>query len=445
MNSVARLYDININAGECVISLHLATHIFIPGSPARRDFQLMAKQKYGIWLIGARGGVASVATLGLAALQRRLTAAAGLVSELPWFAALGLVDWKDLVVGGHDIRDEPLVESLTRLTGPEAIVDAEIVKATRRELAKVDRNIRFGTLHNVGEAIAHLADGRHRRRQESPRDIIERVQGDLTEFQRRHRLEEVVVINLASTEPPVDERAVPRKWVDLEKALSQPRKCPKLSASSLYAIAALDLGFPYVNFTPSIGSNLRAIVELARERQTCHAGRDGKTGETLVKSVLAPMFFKRNLEVMSWVGHNIFGNMDGQVLKDPANKESKVVSKDKILGEILGYHPQSHISIEFIESLGDWKTAWDHIHFRGFLGTPMKMQFTWQGSDSLLAAPLVLDLARFALKARAVGSVGTLKFLASFFKSPMDVRENDFGEQFRMLIEWSKNVEAGKA
>ncbi|MEM8678921.1 MAG: inositol-3-phosphate synthase [Planctomycetota bacterium] len=404
----------------------------------------MAKQKFGVWFVGARGGVASVASLGLAALQRRLTAGAGLVSELPWFAALGLVDWKDLVVGGHDIRTEPLVESLTKLTGREAAVDPELLKATKRDLAKMERNIRLGTLHNVGDAISHLADGRHRRKQESPREIIERLQADLTDFQRRQRLEDVVVVNLASTEPPLDDRAVPRKWNELEKALSQPRKCPKLSASSLYAIAALDLGFPYVNFTPSIGSSLRAIADLARERQTCHAGRDGKTGETLVKSTLAPMFFKRNLEVMSWVGHNIFGNMDGQVLKDPANKQSKVVSKDKILGEILGYHPQSHISIEFIESLGDWKTAWDHIHFRGFLGTPMKMQFTWQGSDSLLAAPLVLDLARFALKARQAGTVGTLKFLASFFKSPMDVKENDFGEQFRMLVEWSKSLEAAK-
>ena len=135
-------------------------------------------------------------------------------------------------------------------------------------------------------------------------------------------------------------------------------------------------------------------------------GYDGKTGETLLKSVLAPMFAHRNLEVMSWVGHNIFGNMDGKVLDDPANKKSKVTSKDRLLGQILGYPPQTLVTIEYIASMGDWKTAWDHIHFRGFLGTPMTLQFTWQGCDSLLAAPLVLDLVRFAERAWRRGDIG---------------------------------------
>ena len=93
-------------------------------------------------------------------------------------------------------------------------------------------------------------------------------------------------------------------------------------------MAALELGFPYINFTPSLGSTLDAIGELAVRRRTCHMGQDGKTGETLLKSVLAPMFAHRNLEVMSWVGHNIFGNLDGKVLDDPANKQSKVATKD---------------------------------------------------------------------------------------------------------------------
>ena len=128
-------------------------------------------------------------------------------------------------------------------------------------------------------------------------------------------------------------------------------------------------------------------------------GYDGKTGETLLKSMLAPMFANRNLQVMSWVGHNIFGNMDGKVLDDPANKKSKVTSKDRLLGEILGYSPQTLVTIEYIASMGDWKTAWDHIHFQGFLGTPMTLQFIWQGCDSLLAAPLVLDLVRFTERA----------------------------------------------
>ena len=229
-----------------------------------------------------------------------------------------------------------------------------------------------------------------------------------------------------------------RDWQELEALLGD--KDLVLGASSLYAIAALGLGYPYINFTPSLGSKPKAIGELAELRQTCHAGSDGKTGETLLKSVLAPLFAHRNLEVMSWVGHNIFGNLDGKVLDDPENKRSKIQSKDRLLGEILGYSPQSLVSIEYIQSLGEWKTAWDHIHFRGFLGTPMALQFTWQGCDSLLAAPLVLDLVRFTAKAAQHGQTGALTFLSSFFKSPLGLREHSFEPQFQLLLDWASKV-----
>ncbi len=183
---------------------------------------------------------------------------------------------------------------------------------------------------------------------------------------------------------------------------------------------------------------LPAIEELAVLRGTCHAGQDGKTGETLLKSVLAPMFAARNLEVLSWVGHNIFGNLDGLVLDDPANKAAKIKAKDQLVGNILGYDPQTLVSIEYIQSLGDWKTAWDHIHFRGFLGTPMTLQFTWQGCDSLLAAPLVLDLVRFVELSRRKDEVGVLSHLGSFFKRPLGLAEHDFSRQFSLLCAWAE-------
>jgi myo-inositol-1-phosphate synthase len=116
---------------------------------------------------------------------------------------------------------------------------------------------------------------------------------------------------------------------------------------------------------------------------------------------------------------------------------AKLQSKDRLVAEILGYAPQTLISIEQISSLGDWKTAWDHIHFKGFLGTPMTLQFTWQGCDSLLAAPLVLDLARFIALARQRGETGVLSFLASFFKSPLGDAPPAFADQFRALESWS--------
>ena len=167
-------------------------------------------------------------------------------------------------------------------------------------------------------------------------------------------------------------------------------------------------------------------------------GHDGKTGETFLKSVLAPAFANRNLNIMSWVGHNIFGNMDGEILDDPSNKKTKVDSKGLMLNQILGYQPQSHISIEYIKSLGDWKTAWDHIHFQGFLGTTMTMQFTWQGCDSILAAPLVLDLLRFTELAQRNGQSGLMAHLSSFFKSPMATDDHVFPNQFQQLLDWAE-------
>ena len=157
------------------------------------------------------------------------------------------------------------------------------------------------------------------------------------------------------------------------------------------------------------------------------------------------LFARRNLRVLSWVGHNILGNRDGLVLNDPDNKASKLRSKDAMLAELLGYRPQTHVSIEYIESLDDWKTAWDHIHFEGFLGTKMTLQFTWQGCDSLLAAPLVLDLTRLTLLAARRGESGPLRHLACFFKSPEGVEEHDFFKQFHLLATHLRSKPAPEA
>ena len=395
----------------------------------------MAQAKFGIWLIGARGGVATTTIVGLSALKKGLTGDTGLIGQLPQFRHLELADWSDFTVGGHDIRNVKLVDEAARLVTESRVIDPTLVAQCQSDLEDVDRRIRPGTIYRVGQTITQLASPEVPR-DETPREAVSRVQQDLTEFQKANDLEHLVVVNVASTEPPVEIESLPPSWADLEPFLEQPEQCP-LPASSLYAIAALDLGCSYLNFAPSLGSAPAAIDQLARNRKTRHMGRDGKTGETMLKSTLAPMFRQRNLEVMSWVGHNIFGNLDGKVLDDPVNKEAKVASKDHLLGKILGYQPQTLVSIEYIESLGDWKTAWDHVHFSGFLGTPMTLQFTWWGSDSLLAAPLVLELVRFTELARRRGQTGLLKFLASFFKSPHGVEEQGFVRQFQMLEAWA--------
>lgn len=404
----------------------------------------MARRRLGIWIIGAKGAVATTVIVGLVALRKGLAGHEGLVSQLPHFAGLDFTAWKDLVIGGHDIRDVSLYDEAYRFHRENRVFDEALLAACKSDLQKIDKQIVPGTILNVGSTITKFATDSKVPRSETPRGAIQRIQQDLQRFREAQGVDELIVVNLASTEPPVEEDVLPPRWRDLDKMLDKPATKFPLAASSLYAIAALDLGHPYINFTPSAGSAPAAICELAVERGTCHMGHDGKTGETLLKSVLAPMFAQRNLAVMSWVGHNILGNVDGKVLDDPANKKTKVRSKDRLLHQILGYSPQTLVSIEYIQSMGDWKTAWDHVHFRGFLGTPMVMQFTWQGCDSLLAAPLVIDLVRFTDVARRRGQTGLLTFLASFFKSPLGVSEQEFSQQVRMLEAWADTVAPAK-
>jgi myo-inositol-1-phosphate synthase len=396
----------------------------------------MASAKIGVWMVGIKGGVASTAIVGLELLKKGLIGQAGLVGQLAQFHDLGLLGWDRFVVAGHDIRKTSLADEAGRMASENRIISDELLKQCRDELDQIEARVRPGTIFNVGETIAALADVAMPS-QETPRQTIERLRRDMADFVRNAGLEQLIVINLASTEPTVAADSIPATWAELDHTLDNAQKCP-LRASSLYAIAAIGAGYSYINFTPSLGSGCVAIDELAKLRKTRHYGCDGKTGETLLKSVLAPMFARRNLSVLSWVGHNIFGNMDGQVLNDPANKQTKVASKDHLVSEILGYRPNSVVSIEYLPDLGDWKTAWDHINFAGFLGVPMTLQLTWRGCDSVLAAPLVLDLVRFTELACRRGHVGQMTFLASFFKSPYGVTEHRFEQQFQMLEQWAE-------
>ena len=396
--------------------------------------------RIGLWIIGAHGGVATTVAVGLKALSSSQNGAdcmgSGLVSQLPQFKSLDLADWENIVLGGHDIRDTTSLDEAKKLAhGTVPAIHPGFLNGAESFLADYDKNIRPGIMVNVGQTIEGLSSSDRVAVVEGAREAVKQVQADLQEFTKQNECDRVVVVNLASTEPPVDAAKLPQDWPEFEKLLDD-ASCP-LPSSTLYAIASLELGFPFVNFTPSLGNCPAAIDQLAISKRTCHTGHDGKTGETFLKSVLAPAFANRNLQIMSWVGHNIFGNMDGQVLDDPINKQTKVTSKDRLLGQMLGYDPQTHVSIEYIKSLGDWKTAWDHIHFRGFLGTPMTMQFTWQGCDSILAAPLVLDLFRFVELANRRGETGLLTAMSSFFKSPLGTEENDFSIQFQMLLDWA--------
>lgn len=400
----------------------------------------MSRRKVGVWLVGAWGGVATTVVVGLLALKRGLTGTTGLVTARPPFDDLDLLQWDEIVLGGHEIRETSYATEAVALHRHSNVFAEEVLPQLTEEFADIDARIRPGTLHRVGPTITALAGPKARALAgESAGQTVARLTADLQEFQAQHRLDRVIVVNVASTEPPPDESLRQLRWEEIARLLETHEPCP-LPASSLYAIAALRCRCAFVNFTPSVGTDLPALCEYALSQGVLHAGRDGKTGETLMKSVLAPMFAARNLRVMSWVGHNIFGNLDGKVLDDPANKANKVRSKDHLLTEILGYKPQTLVSIEYIESLGDWKTAWDHIHFQGFLGTPMVLQFIWQGCDSLLAAPLVIDLVRLTEREARRGRSGIMGHLASFFKSPMGCDEPAFAAQYQQLLHWAETV-----
>ncbi len=392
------------------------------------------RRRVGLWLIGAKGGVATTLLVGLAALARRAIEPIGLVTELEPFTRLDLVDFPDIVVGGHDVRTGSLSAEARRMWTESRAIAPELIADAGDFLAEVEGRLRPGTVLAAGERIRALADDVAADRVESPREAIDRLRRDIEAFAAAERVDRVVVVNVASTEPP-PVLPIPHDFSEVEPLLDDQAACP-LPPSSLYFLAAAAAGAAYVNFTPSTGATPECLQQLARDRGIAHAGCDGKTGETLLKSVLAPMFAARHLRVMSWVGHNIFGNMDGRVLDDPRNKAAKVRSKDHLLAAILGYPPQTHVSIEYIQSLGDWKTAWDHVHFQGFLGTPMTLQFTWQGCDSILAAPLVLDLVRLVDRAVRAGETGGLEWLACFFKSPIGIAEQDFSRQVAVLQSW---------
>jgi len=366
----------------------------------------------GVWLIGASGNVATTVAVGLAALRRQLVATTGLVSELPGIADLDLVPLDRLVLGGCDLREPDLPLRAARMAEVDRVLPAQLVDAVRGDLEALAAAIEPG--------IA----------QAGPR-AVEEVQSALRRFGERHGVDRIVVVNLASTEAPF-EGALVADPDQLWRAISGGAPIP---ASSIYAAAALDLGCAYVNFTPSTGSCMPAHDALAEAKGAVHAGRDGKTGQTLLKTVLAPMFAGRNLRVLSWFGQNLLGNDDGRNLADPDVRRSKERSKSQALPELLGYRPDARVEISYAPSLGDWKVAWDHILFEGFLGTRMTLELSWHGADSALAAPLVLDLARLCDRALRRGERGLLDYLAVFFKEPLGQAEPGHERQLALLVD----------
>ncbi len=398
------------------------------------------KSRTGVWLIGACGNVGTMTVAGGRAIARGLAGRTGLVTELKELRDLPLDALDALVFGGHEVSGRTLLESARDFGRRAGVLSDRLIDALSPDLEAAQQEIRAGF---CGKPVRSL--DRTRRPEQGPLAVVRGIQEDLRSFRDRNRLADVVVVNVATTEPLPEPR---REWdslTALASALADDR-AEVFPPSMLYAYAALDAGFPYVNFTPSTGSSVPALEELARTRATVHAGRDGKTGETLVKTTLAPLFALRNLKVLAWEGYNMLGNPDGEALRDPQTRASKATSKDRSLRAILGEQAgHSSVHIDFVPSLDDWKVAFDYIHFEGFLGARMAMQFTWQGCDSALAAPLVLDLARLSALAHCRGEMGHLDHTACFFKDPYGVETHAFTKQFDLLRAYVSRCGPGTA
>ncbi|MFH8973535.1 inositol-3-phosphate synthase [Streptomyces sp. NPDC017890] len=366
--------------------------------------------RLGVWFIGARGSVATTAIAGCAAVAAGLHPPTGMVTETPPFTACGLPALSSFVFGGHDTVDCPLPKRAEHLAAG-GVLPHGLPSAVHAELSAADREIRPG---------GPLPTDRDTDTGRTQDEWIDVFAADIRDFVRRQDLAGAVVVNVASTEPAPTDGTLP--------------------PSSLYAAAALRAGCPYVNFTPSTGLHHPALAPLAESSGLPYAGRDGKTGQTLLRSVLGPMFLQRALAVRAWSGTNLLGGGDGAALADPAAAAAKNAGKERVLADTLGAAPQGEVHIDDVPALGDWKTAWDHIAFDGFLGSRMILQTIWQGCDSALAAPLVLDLVRLVARARERGLSGPLGELGFYFKDPVGDGPPGLAEQYAELTRFAAGL-----
>src|SRR5262249_39688558 len=232
----------------------------------------------------------------------------------------------DFVLGGHDIRRTSYAESAEEFRRNSGVYESDWIAACADDLAAATERVRPGTSFGSGRAIAQLGHWAEAEPPPPAQQAVDQIAADMESFVVSQAIDHLIVLNVASTEPPFHLGEVHRHWDTLNAAMTDGGPA-LLPASALYAVAALRSGHTYINFTPSLGASIPALDELAGSTAALIAGKDGKTGETLMKTVLAPLFAHRNLKVLSWVGHNIFGNRDGLVLDDPATKSSKVDTK----------------------------------------------------------------------------------------------------------------------
>jgi myo-inositol-1-phosphate synthase len=348
------------------------------------------------------------------------------ITELLDFAPL-----ESLAFGGWDLQIANVYEAAKR----HKVIPPHLIESVRPDLERLKPwpAIFAGSyVENIhGENIVRVP---------SFRQQLGALERDLEGFRNAQGLDRMVIVNLASTERFLDAQPVHRDLRAFEAGLDA--NDPAITPAMRYFYVANKLRIPYCNFTPSL-TNVPALAEQANETATPFAGMDGKTGQTLIKTALAPMLRARRLLIEGWYSTNVLGNSDGLVLDSPSSNKTKVMSKAAVLDSIVGYAVPNHqVHIHYYKPRGDSKEAWDNIDIVGFTGVPMQIKINFLCQDSALAAPLVLDLVRLLDVAKRAGERGIQRQLSMFFKSPYhapgETPEHDFFKQEKLLVEWAR-------
>ncbi|HLK48312.1 MAG TPA: inositol-3-phosphate synthase [Bryobacteraceae bacterium] len=392
-----------------------------------------ADGKLGI-LIPGMGAVTTTFMAGLEAIKRGMGKPIGSLTQLGTirlgkrtegrspairdFVPLARVE--DIVVGGWDIfEDNPY----------EAAVKAGVLETSLLEQLKEPLSAVKPMPAVFDQEFVKRLNGPNIKPKGSKMEHAEMVMDDIRRFKERTGVSRMTMIWCGSTEVFRQPAAVHATLKDFECGLQ--KSDPEISPSQIYAYAALKSGVPYANGAPHMTTDMPALLELARERSLPVAGKDFKSGQTFMKTLIAPGLKSRLLGLNGWFSTNILGNRDGEVLDDPGSFRSKEVSKSSALEYILQgqlypdlYRDFYHkVRIEYYPPRGDAKEGWDNIDIFGWLGYPMQIKINFLCRDSILAAPLVLDIVLFMDLAQRAGMRGVQEWLSFYFKAPMHAPE----------------------
>jgi myo-inositol-1-phosphate synthase len=355
--------------------------------------------------------IGSLTQMGTIRLGKRTENRSPRIQDLVPLAALD-----DLVFGGWDIFEDDCYQA-AKTAG---VLEPALLEQVRPELEAVrpwpavfDRR------------YVKRLDGPNVKRGANKRELAEQVIADIRKFKADHHLDRLVMIWCGSTEVFMTESEPHRTLAQFEKALAD--NDPAIPSSMVYAYAALRESIPYANAAPNLTADIPALLELSSQNGVPVAGKDLKTGQTLIKTIVAPGLKARLIGIKGWYSTNILGNRDGEVLDDPESFKTKEESKKSVLDYILQPHlyPALYanvchvVRINYYPPRGDNKEGWDNIDLIGWLGYPMQLKINFLCRDSILAAPIVLDLVLFLDLARRAGWSGIQEWLSFYFKSPM--------------------------